>query len=83
MSLVTWIAIYVYLIAHLKDYVDDAYSFELASEHQYYSPYNAFYPSKQARLLCLWDELGIPHDKEKQELDPPYALSGLKLTRMP
>ena len=79
MSLVMWIAIYVYLIAHLKDYVDDAYSFELASERQYYSPYNAFYPSKQARLLCLWDELGIPHDKEKQEFGPTLRIIGFEV----
>jgi hypothetical protein len=28
MGLVTWIAVYVYLIPHLKDYVDDIFSFE-------------------------------------------------------
>ena len=28
MGLVTWIAVYVYFIPHLKDYVDDIFSFE-------------------------------------------------------
>jgi hypothetical protein len=79
MSLVTWIAIYVYLIAHLKNYVDDAFSFELASELQYYAPYDTFYPSKQARLLRLWDELGIPHDKEKQEFGPVLRIIGFEV----
>lgn len=79
MGLVTWIAIYVRSIAHLKDYVDDAFSFERQSERAFYSPYNAFYPAKQARLLQLWDELGIPHDKEKQEFGPVLRIIGFEV----
>ena len=31
-----------------------------------YAPYDRLMPPKQAALLRLWDELGIPHDPEKQ-----------------
>ena len=67
MGLVTWITIYVYHIAHLKVYMDDTFSFKVASNSTYYEPYRSFFPSKQTQLLHLWDELGILHEKEKQE----------------
>ena len=52
-GLVTWIAVYVYLIPHLKDSVDDILSFEQANETLYYVPYQSMYPAKQTRLLQL------------------------------
>ncbi len=51
---------------HLKLYTDDCFSFELASSEEYYAPYKKRLPTKQARLLKLWDELGIPHEERKQ-----------------
>jgi hypothetical protein len=32
----------------------------------WYKPYQKLLPEKQAKLLLLWDELGIPHDENKQ-----------------
>jgi len=32
----------------------------------YYEPYDAWYPQKQVKLLLLYDELGLPHAKNKQ-----------------
>ena len=43
MLLVTWIAIYVKLLIHLKVYVDDSYSFERADNMKFYAPYNKSY----------------------------------------
>ena len=63
MGLVIWIIIYVCNISHLKDYIDDTFSFECADNSLSYEPYNSCYPAKQTWLLQLWDELGIPHDK--------------------
>ena len=79
MGLVTWITIYIYHIAHLKVYVDDAFSFEVASDSMYYEPYHSFSPSKQTHLLCLWDELDIPHEKEKQEFGPVLRIIGFQV----
>jgi len=66
MGLVTWIAMNVRNLPHLKLYTDDCFSFELASSEEYYAPYKKRLPTKQARLLKLWNELGIPHDERKQ-----------------
>ena len=79
MGLVTWITIYVYHIAHLKVYVDDTFSFEVASDSTYYKPYHSFSPTKQTHLLHLWDELGIPHEKEKQEFGPVLRIIGFQV----
>jgi hypothetical protein len=79
MGLVTWIALYVFSIEHLKDYVDDAFSFERADHFLYYPPYRTTYPAKQARLLQLWDELGIPHDQAKQEFGSVLRIIGLEV----
>jgi len=38
-----------------------------------------FYPSKQTCLLQLWDDLGIPHDKEKQEFGPVLRIIGFEV----
>jgi hypothetical protein len=66
MALVIWIAVHVKGIADLLDYVDDVFSYELASSIRHYAPYARNMPSKQAHLLELWDELGIPHADAKQ-----------------
>ncbi|THH16009.1 hypothetical protein EUX98_g9370 [Antrodiella citrinella] len=66
MSLVLWIAIHVKLIALLLAYMDDAFSFDTNMALVHYPRYNTLLPSKQVRLLLLWDELGIPHDLSKQ-----------------
>ncbi|KAF8966887.1 hypothetical protein BDZ97DRAFT_1603120, partial [Flammula alnicola] len=64
--LVLWIAIYIKLIADMLAYVDDAYSWDFENNLLYYEPYATLMPAKQTRFLQLLDELGVPHDKEKQ-----------------
>ena len=66
MALVTWIATHVRKLSHLKLYTDDCFSFELASATEYYAPHRKKLPKKQAQLLRLWDELGVPHEEKKQ-----------------
>lgn len=65
--LVLWIACWIKGILNLLAYVDDVFSWELAINVLWYEPYQKFMPTKQTRLLQLWDELGIPHKEEKQE----------------
>ncbi len=65
-GLITWVAINVENIEDLGCYVDDDFSFDEWGDLEYYAPYETFYPSKQTRLLELWDKLGIPHSKSKQ-----------------
>ena len=79
MGLVMWIAIYIYMITHLKDYIDNSFSFELTDNVLYYLPYDTYYPAKQTHLLQLWDELGILHDRSKQEFGPTLHIIGLEV----
>ena len=35
-----------------------------------------FLPSNQVRLLQLWDDIGLPHDREKQEYRRTLVITG-------
>ncbi|EKM61562.1 uncharacterized protein PHACADRAFT_190737 [Phanerochaete carnosa HHB-10118-sp] len=66
MSLVLWIAIHIDGIDNMLAYMDDNFSEDSNPDLVRYEPYQAFFPSKQVRLLRLWDALGIPHKQPKQ-----------------
>jgi hypothetical protein len=66
MGLVLWIAIKIKNLEDLFAYVDDTFSWDFCGNLEFYEPYEAFLPKKQYQLLCLWDELGIPHEQSKQ-----------------
>ncbi|KAF8810289.1 MFS general substrate transporter [Phlegmacium glaucopus] len=66
-------------IGDLLGYVDDDFSWDFAGKTRYYEPYAKYLPEKQARYLELWDELGIPHDKEKQEFGSPLTIIGFEV----
>ncbi|KAJ8509125.1 hypothetical protein ONZ45_g8669 [Pleurotus djamor] len=72
-ALVAWIAVHERNIPDLLMYVDDDFSWDFADRVRLYKPYDLLMPENQVDLLCLWDELGIPHKREKQ-------LSGSLLT---
>jgi len=65
-SLVLWIAVRIKFITDLFSYVDDSFSWDFADNMEYYAPFNKLLPGKQARLLYLFDELGVPHDERTQ-----------------
>jgi hypothetical protein len=75
-GLVLWIAIFVKLIHDLFAYVDDAFSWELASNMSFYAPYNKFMPTKQTQLLTLFDDIGVPHEERKQVFGSPLQIIG-------
>jgi len=66
MGLISWIGIYVYAIEDLLHYMDDTFTYNTNPALQYYPPYDTYYPSKQCRLLTLWDDIGLPHEQRKQ-----------------
>ena len=76
MGLVLWIAIFVKLLTDLFGYIDNNFSFDKEGNVMWYSPYQCYYPTKQTRLLQLWDEIGLPHDKSKQEYAPILRIIG-------
>lgn len=65
-SLVLWIGKEVKGIPDLLGYVDDDFSWEFKGNKKLYKPYRKYLPAKQARFLELWDELGVPHEEDKQ-----------------
>ena len=75
-SLVNWIGVEKKGISDLLGYVDDNFGWEFENNKRYYKPYKKHMPAKQARLLELWDELGIPHDEEKQLSGPSLRILG-------
>ena len=66
MSLVLWIAVFKCHLHALKCYVDDNFSFSISGDIKLYATYDALLPSEQVHLLQSWDEISLPHEKEKQ-----------------
>ena len=78
-SLVNWIGTEKKNIPDLLGYVDDNFGWEFEGNTKYYAPYKKHLPAKQTRLLKLWDELGIPHDEEKQLSGPCLPILGYEV----
>ncbi|TFY77812.1 hypothetical protein EWM64_g6201 [Hericium alpestre] len=76
MSLVLWIAVYIKSLVDMLAYSDDTFSWEFADEITWYEPYQCMFPTKQAHLLLLWDELHIPHNCPKQINGSPLNIIG-------
>ena len=74
MGLVLWIAIFVKCLTDLLGYIDNNFSFDEEGSVEWYGPYHCYYPTKQAKLLKLWDEIGLPHEKAKQEYAPELRI---------
>jgi len=72
-----WITIYVYLYPDLLHYMNDAWLYEMDITLAYYEPYDAWYPQKQVKLLLLYDELRLPHAKNKQVFGHSLEIIGL------
>ena len=79
MSLVLWIAVFKRNLRALKCYVDDNFSFAISGDLELYAKYDSFLPSEQVSLLQLWDEIGLPHDEEKQIFGPRIPIIGFEV----
>ncbi len=75
-SCVAWIAINKRAISGLVVYVDDNAGLQLRRLVQWYLAYGMYMPKDQARLLGLWVELGLGHDRPKQEYAPRVVFIG-------
>jgi hypothetical protein len=77
-ALVAWVAKHERSIDDLI-YVDDSFGVEVKDQTSWYAPYEQNLPSQQARLLELWDELGIPHKREKQIHGERITILGIEV----
>ncbi|OBZ74757.1 hypothetical protein A0H81_05566 [Grifola frondosa] len=78
MCLIMWIAVAIREIDHLN-YVDDDFGFEEEGLVLFYQPYATYLPAKQVRLLLLWDEVGLPHERKKQEYGQVLTIIGFEV----
>jgi hypothetical protein len=66
MSLLVWIGWNILLIQFFV-YVDDNFGFDRAEALVFHARLGRRLPSQQARLLDLWDDIGLPYEDRKQE----------------
>lgn len=78
-SLVAWIAKNERGLDYLSTYVDDSSGCGLTGDLTFYEPYGKEFPSHQARILLLWDDLGIPHKPHKQVWGSPLTIIGIEV----
>lgn len=79
MALVVWIANNIWKLKRIKVYTDDSFSFEELTRTKFYDPYGEFFPESQTLLLELFDELGVPHDRPKQEFGMKLTIIGFEV----
>ncbi|KAI0350122.1 hypothetical protein OH77DRAFT_1525152 [Trametes cingulata] len=77
--LVVWITTEKARTGKFAVYVDDNTGVALHGDVEWYAPYAAYLPTLQARLLTLWDELGVPHDRAKQLAGPTLPYIGFQV----
>ena len=58
-------------------YVDDSFGIEEKGRVEEFAPYGKEYPTQQARLLRLWDEIGVPHKQKKQVYGQRLTIPGI------
>ena len=78
-SLVAWIAKHERGVGYLANYVDDSSGCDMTGNTLLYEPYGKFLPANQTKLLCLWDDLGIPHKPHKQIFGSPLVIIGIEV----
>jgi hypothetical protein len=78
MSLVVWIGWNILAILFFV-YVDDNFGFERAEAHTFHSRLGRRLPTQQARLLDLWDDIGLPYEDRKQESGPSLQIIGFEI----
>jgi len=50
----------------LLHYMDNTFGYEYDHKLIFYEPHNDHFSLKQAALLTLWDDIGLPHKRQKQ-----------------
>jgi hypothetical protein len=75
MSLVVWIGWNILCIRFFV-YVDDNFGFERAEALMFHARLGRRLPSQQARLLDLWDDIGLPYEDRKQEFGSTLRVIG-------
>ena len=54
--------------------MDDMFWYEYDHMLVFYRPYNDYFSLKQATLLTLWDDVGLPYERQKQIFGPAIKI---------
>ena len=77
MGLIVWITVTKCNVPALHFYMDDNFGYSYNSNLVHYAPYDQWHPPDQVHLLHIWDQLGVPHSKHKQEAGKVLVIIGL------
>ena len=73
-GLMCWLGIKKFDVKDLHDFMDDFFSWAIATDLVFYKGVSR--PRPQARLLMLWDEIGCPWKDKKQEFGTELKIIG-------
>jgi hypothetical protein len=59
--------------------MDDSFGIDEEGNDMWYPKYQKHMPTNQARLLFLWDKLGIPHEPHKQLFMEKLTIIGIEV----
>jgi len=79
MSLVLWVAQHQRGVPNPNGFVDDSFAVQVGTNLSYYAPLKRDIPVDQARMLTLWDELGIPYKPHKQQHGSVLTILGIEV----
>ena len=77
---ILWVAIHDHRLTDLLAYIDDTFGYEYDPVLDFYEPYNHYMPKKQAALLRIWDQIGLPHEDHKQVFGHTLEIIGLEVS---
>jgi hypothetical protein len=79
MSLVLWVAQHRRGVPNPNGFVDDSFAVQVGTKTVYHAPLDKEIPVDQARMLTLWDELGIPYKPHKQQHGKVLTILGIEV----
>ena len=78
MCLVVWIGWSIFTL-HYWVYVDNNFRFECAEANVFHTCSGRCLPTQQARLLDLWDDIGLPYENNKQQFGERLCIIGFDI----
>jgi hypothetical protein len=79
MSLILWIAQEKRKVRKPNGFMDDVYSIQIAGQESFHLTLQKSVPTDQAKMLNLWDDLGIPYKAHKQQHGRVLTVLGIEV----
>jgi hypothetical protein len=82
MSLILWIAQYKRKVPNPNSFVGDTFAIQIGTKTVYHAFFDKRIPIDQARMLTLWDKLGIPYKLPKQQHGMTLTILDIEVNAM-